>query len=219
MRFAWRGARTDIVNTPLRHDAFTLNSSISSTAALEAAILALAEQLVAVFRLGRLFALKERRRIRGRVTRPDTMICVYFLLPSRGGGAKRGRHGQRHAVHGLAAGGRRIRSLGPRSWRAPLSRLRQATSGEASGTCSGAAAVERAFSCSAALLHGRGPMDLTGDGWCTVLLRRVSPRSASLPAQPAVDLAGGPSAPRHRVLVGVICCSASLLRLAPKTAK
>src|SRR6516164_10764883 len=32
MRFAWRGARTDIVNTPLRHDAFTLNSSISSTA-------------------------------------------------------------------------------------------------------------------------------------------------------------------------------------------
>ena len=36
-------------------------------AALEAAILALAEQPISVFRLGRLFALKERRRIPGRV--------------------------------------------------------------------------------------------------------------------------------------------------------
>ena len=31
MRFAWRSARTGIVSTPLRNDAFTLNSSISST--------------------------------------------------------------------------------------------------------------------------------------------------------------------------------------------
>ena len=60
MRFAWRGARTDIVNTPLRHDAFTLNSSISSAAALEAAMLALAEQPISVFRLAH--PLKERRR-------------------------------------------------------------------------------------------------------------------------------------------------------------
>src|SRR5215831_216432 len=82
MRFAWRCARTDIVNTPLRHDAFTLNSSISSTAALEAAILALAEQPISVFRLAH--PLKERRRS-PEAERSDTMICVYFFSPSRGG--------------------------------------------------------------------------------------------------------------------------------------
>ena len=69
MHFAWRCARADlhkdIVSTPLRNDAFTLSSSISfhRNAAPEAPILALAEQAIFVFRLGRLFAFKERRRI------------------------------------------------------------------------------------------------------------------------------------------------------------
>src|SRR6516225_4728649 len=81
MRFAWRGARTDIVNTPLRHDAFTLNSSISSTAALEAAILALAEQPISVFRLAR--PLKERRRSPQERATGYYDLCVLFLAVKR----------------------------------------------------------------------------------------------------------------------------------------
>src|SRR6516225_11553527 len=81
MRFAWRGARTDIVNTPLRHDAFTLNSSISSTAALEAAILALAEQPISVFRLAR--PLKERRRSPQERATGYYDLCALFLAVKR----------------------------------------------------------------------------------------------------------------------------------------
>ena len=54
-------------------------------AALEAAILELAEQPISVFRSVVFSPLKNDAPIPGRAKRPDTMICVYFLLLSRGG--------------------------------------------------------------------------------------------------------------------------------------
>jgi hypothetical protein len=58
------------------------------------------------------------------------------------------------------------------------------------------------------LMEPRGHTVLTGGGLRVVPLRRVSPCGASVPAQPAVDIAHGPLHPLSRVLVGVTCCSA-----------
>ena len=68
MLFAWRCARADLHKDICEHAVaerrvhLVLLNFFHPNAALEAPILALAEQAIFVFRLGRLFAFKERRR-------------------------------------------------------------------------------------------------------------------------------------------------------------